>query len=491
MNQLSLEVVIDNPDLINVSVNGITLNIESADEDSFGSAQLTLTVLDTDSKTSSTVLTVQVANVNDAPTLDLSDMSDIRLKKGEELLVALAPLLNDVDDPNNEIFVVTTSTPINAARFNMLDNSLILKWETTGVKQVLFTVSDRHDDKNMYTLQVEVYDSLPLYVSTTDESADIVISMENAYIGEHPTVTMLITNSEMGLNQVNTDWQICSITEGICYEFMILEHTRGSSQWVYNLLGGDDGFTRSDSNGGLLPFDQLKLVSVIAVDKDGEDRKYHGTLYWNITEGAPEIVEPTQEELQAQVDAAKATIASLEAELAQLREDGTEEDIAAKEVELDAAEEAYSEACENTKVTCASDETKGQNAGSSVDSNMTIIIAGIVGLILAFTLGMLLVGKKGSRSDIGVVDYSHSLPADDQIANSMFGGAQDIFQQPVQSAPATMAQQQPTIQQQPMMATSQVPGTMPQLPPGGLPPGWTMEQWQHYGNQYLQENGYL
>ena len=73
----------------------------------------------------------------------------------------------------------------------------------------------------------------------------------------------------------------------------------------------------------------------------------------------------------------------------------------------------------------------------------------------------------------------------------MFGGAQDIFQQPVPSAPATMAQQQPTIQQQPMMATSQVPGTMPQLPPGGLPPGWTMEQWQHYGNQYLQENGYL
>ena len=29
----------------------------------------------------------------------------------------------------------------------------------------------------------------------------------------------------------------------------------------------------------------------------------------------------------------------------------------------------------------------------------------------------------------------------------------------------------------------------PPLPPGGLPDGWTMEQWQHYGEQYLQRMG--
>lgn len=28
--------------------------------------------------------------------------------------------------------------------------------------------------------------------------------------------------------------------------------------------------------------------------------------------------------------------------------------------------------------------------------------------------------------------------------------------------------------------------SMPPLPPEGLPPGWTMEQWQHYGAEYLQ-----
>ena len=29
----------------------------------------------------------------------------------------------------------------------------------------------------------------------------------------------------------------------------------------------------------------------------------------------------------------------------------------------------------------------------------------------------------------------------------------------------------------------------PPLPPGGLPAGWTMEQWNHYGEQYLQRMG--
>ena len=29
-------------------------------------------------------------------------------------------------------------------------------------------------------------------------------------------------------------------------------------------------------------------------------------------------------------------------------------------------------------------------------------------------------------------------------------------------------------------------GALHSLPPTGLPDGWTMEQWNHYGHQYLQ-----
>ena len=34
-----------------------------------------------------------------------------------------------------------------------------------------------------------------------------------------------------------------------------------------------------------------------------------------------------------------------------------------------------------------------------------------------------------------------------------------------------------------------LPQNGPPLPAGGLPPGWTMEQWQHYGQEYLERTG--
>jgi hypothetical protein len=54
----------------------------------------------------------------------------------------------------------------------------------------------------------------------------------------------------------------------------------------------------------------------------------------------------------------------------------------------------------------------------------------------------------------------------------------------------------PPVQRQPAPAkvTPQLPVPVPvpsgpPLPPGGLPDGWTMEQWNHYGEQYLQRMG--
>jgi len=35
----------------------------------------------------------------------------------------------------------------------------------------------------------------------------------------------------------------------------------------------------------------------------------------------------------------------------------------------------------------------------------------------------------------------------------------------------------------------ELPTMGPPLPPGGLPAGWTMEQWQHYGHEYLERTG--
>ena len=62
--------------------------------------------------------------------------------------------------------------------------------------------------------------------------------------------------------------------------------------------------------------------------------------------------------------------------------------------------------------------------------------------------------------------YAQPAPAasvSDALA-AMSGFAEPTVQQPVQSAPVQAG---------------------PALPISGLPDGWTMEQWQHYGEQYL------
>ena len=41
----------------------------------------------------------------------------------------------------------------------------------------------------------------------------------------------------------------------------------------------------------------------------------------------------------------------------------------------------------------------------------------------------------------------------------------------------------------PAAAAAELPAGAPPLPPDGMPAGWDMEQWQHYGQQYLEQHG--
>ena len=47
--------------------------------------------------------------------------------------------------------------------------------------------------------------------------------------------------------------------------------------------------------------------------------------------------------------------------------------------------------------------------------------------------------------------------------------------------------QLPTMPSLPKPPSAKVFGPPP-IPPEGIPPGWTMEQWIHYGHQWLKEN---
>ena len=445
----------DNTDLITASVNGQTLNIETMDQDVFGQARLTLSA-DDGTNISTTVVIVSVNNINDAPTIDLSEFDGMMLKKNDEKIIMLTDYMDDVDDENNEILVSVAASPAHSARYNMLSNALTLGWDTTGEKTVMITVIDRHDDSTTSTFTVTVYDALPLYVSASDSSADIFVEMENGLVGKDARVTLTVINTNLGLNHLSSEWQICSILDGICYDGQTIEHTGVQTSWSFFLP-----FERSSD--GLLYNDQLKLVNFKAVDLDGNDRKFHGPIYWNITEFPVDPTAMDSKELDAHIMTLENRIAALEVAISNL-EEGTDEFVE-KKSELDSAEDDYQDACAVEGAECISDDVQSQS--ESVESgslNFTYIGTGMAVIILILLSVLVMGGRKGDGDSFAVIDHTMALPATDAMANSAFGGAQELFAAPP-------------------------PQAGPPIPADGLPVGWTMEQWHHYGAQYLQQNG--
>ena len=66
------------------------------------------------------------------------------------------------------------------------------------------------------------------------------------------------------------------------------------------------------------------------------------------------------------------------------------------------------------------------------------------------------------------------LPSADDVANSMYGGSKDLFEQP---PPPVVPETTASFETQ--------ESTGPPVPDDGLPEGWTMEQWQYYGQKWL------
>ena len=123
-----------------------------------------------------------------------------------------------------------------------------------------------------------------------------------------------------------------------------------------------------------------------------------------------------------------------------------------------------------------------QSSGTSIDQtpNNNMMIFGIVALIVICALlgGMFLLRGRDSDEYQGFQWANTTLPASDAVANSMYGGAQQIFQQPLQTPqyaqqyqpPAHSPQYKIKIQskryaQQPQPATQPAPPqNIPQVP---------------------------
>ena len=190
-------------------------------------------------------------------------------------------------------------------------------------------------------------------------------------------------------------------------------------------------------------------------------------------------------------------------------------------------------------------------------ANIVFVIAGLVamGVVLVITLRIVREAGAPLEEYSSIEDYSPSfvdfggdgavpaapeLPAADAVANSMYGGSAEIFENPAAEMPPpplpadeppasempspempaptmpepeAVAEVEPEVTSEPEMVeedsvedeiqqedveeSAEEPAAEPKpaLPPGvppvpkeGLPEGWTMEQWAYYGQKWLDQN---
>ena len=450
-----------NPEILDIDLSGFTVNYETMDPDINGETTITVRASDGE-QYSDQLITIAINPINDAPRLDLSEFEGLRLKAGTQKVIFLNEILTDVDGDIDQVIVSANNPTPGAARVNFLDNTLTLIWEDEGLQTVTIQTEDRYDS-NIYTLVVDVYDSMPLLVGEGPD-ADVRLTVSDVYIGEVPEVTMFLNKNDVTITSLTSTWQLCNALTGICSLNVIHEHdiTAKSLGWTFDPLN-----SQIDEDGLRLK-DYITVAKVTAIASNGDKFEFKDSvLKWTAEEDAPGPETMTVEEVDALVAELDDMITAKNDEIKGLDEGSSEyEDANAELVELEAER---AEACDYT--TCVE-----QNAGSASDVSSTgldmTVIGAVIAVIIVALLGGLLFMRGGNvGTDEKMVDWANQLPANDAVANSMYGGAQEIFQQPV-AAPAPAAPQVP-------------PGALP-LPPGGLPAGWTMEQWAYYGHQYQQ-----
>ena len=448
-----------NPELLDIGLRDFTLNYATMDGDINGETTITVRASDGE-QYSDQLITIAITPINDAPRVDLSEFDGLRLKVGTQKVIFLNEILTDIDGDVNQVTITASNSVPGAARVNFLDNTLTMIWDTEGLQTVTIQAEDRYDS-NIYTLVVDVYDSMPLLVGEGPD-ADVRLSVNNIYIGEVPEVTMFLNKDDVTITALTSTWQLCNELTGVCTLNVILEHdiTSKSVGWTFDPLNGQ----MAD---GLRLKDYVTIVKITAIASNGEKYEFKTTnMKWVAEEAAPGPETLTEDEVKTLVDEIDAAIAAKEIELDGMDKDSLEYEEANNDLEELNAERT--EACEYTN--CKSATSDGTSEAES-GLNVTIIALAMALVILALLGGLLFMRGNNNSAHEPSVDWANELPVNDAVANSMYGGAQEIFQQPV-VAPA------PEVEQ----ATQDV---LP-LPSGGLPEGWTMEQWAHYGHQYQQ-----
>ena len=463
-----------NPEAISLELRGTTLGYETVDDDVNGETVVTLRASDGEQYSDQTV-TIRINPINDAPRIDMTDIESFSLKSNKQMVINLKSRMTDVDSSLDQAFITVTPSEPGAARYNILDGNMILLFEDVGEQTVTISATDGFST-NSYIMTVNVFDALPFYISKNDDgSGHLYVNMQDTYETQTPTATFFFTESAPDFNLVSLTWSLCNDLSGTCDGFWEydLDLSRSSMGWTEEMnipsAYGDGGYARTN---GMRNMDYISLT-VRAVDLSGQEYKTTDQTKWYTTEALPAPVDMDEDLLDWYVADLLADIAEAE----QAKADGTE-DSASVDARLMDLQSKLDVACDDPRAECPAEEVQsnGEEASEGMNMNIIFIVLGVV--IVAALLGLMFMRGGGGSSDEDAKWNEAMLPFHDTVANSMYGGAQDIFQQPVAPVAPVAAVAPPPVPVSP---------AAPPLPPGGLPAGWTMEQWTYYGQQYLDQ----
>ena len=446
--------------IVTATLDGFMLNYQTVDMDVNGFSTFTVRASD-GIDYSDQMISVEISPINDAPRIDFSTLEGMNLQVGQEETINFDELISDIDGDVAQVFVRASTDDVTALTYTNLGHIMTLKWDEKGTKVVTIEIDDFKPNGNaVYSFTVEVIDHKELTVST-NESAMVMLTADSYHVGDQVELTLSMTDSTENFISMDSSWQLCNADSQTCRLFNLVDHPMSFKEegWTFSPFEGMDG-------GELRFHDQIKLVKVSAVDSNGFEWESSEYLEWYVDSHRVSYADMSPEEFNT-------ALAELEAKLADLEANGGSEE------EILGVKDDIADAC--AAVPCDDSLSSGLADEASDSGNLTLLIS-IVALVLIFGLlaGVLLM--RGSKDELVENDWSNQVPATDMVANSMYGGAQQLFQQ--QYA-------QPVVTQTPAshapVAPAQ-PGVLP-LPPGGLPAGWTMEQWSYYGHTYLEQTG--
>ncbi|MGB1660236.1 MAG: hypothetical protein ACPHHS_07055, partial [Candidatus Poseidoniaceae archaeon] len=388
---LSLEIIsTSNTDVFDVYLDLTNIVFETVDDDVNGEVTVTIRASDGEQFSDQTLL-VKVNPINDAPRLDLTGLEETTLKLGTQRVINLMALLTDVDDPANEAFITVSSDEQGAAKYNPIDGTMSLNFQTSGLHTVTMNTIDRYDS-NTYTITVDVFDSYPLYIAKVDDgSGHFYVQMDNTYIDQIPTANIFLTDIAPTFTVIETTWNICNDETGTCdglYEEN-LDITRSMVGWsteldIPSIFMPDQSARPSGSM-----YKDYYQLTITAVDTNGDDYKTVAAVKWDILEELPAPADMDDEMFTSYLDQLTEEIESLEAEQEDetILNDAYREEIAQILTEKRAQ---YDAACDDPRADCPLENMQSGDASeeTSDDTNWMLILGIVAGVIfVALALG--------------------------------------------------------------------------------------------------------